>query len=72
MGFGEDATHTVGKDKFHGMETEPVIFPLLHPSSICRDSLADRYTETDHYGLRFWVKVMYGFKAYSMDCEIFS
>ena len=64
MGFGEDATHTVGKDKFHGMETKPVIFPLLHPSSIYRDTLADRYTETDHYGLRFWVKVMYGLMGF--------
>jgi len=63
IGFGEDATHTVRKDKFHGMETEPVIFPLFHPPSVSRDSVADRYTETDHHGLRFPVNVMYQFKS---------
>ncbi len=64
IGFGEDATHTVGKDKFHGMQAESVDFPLLHPSSVSRDSLADRYTEADHYGLRgLRVKAAYGLKG---------
>jgi hypothetical protein len=63
IGFGDDATHTVGKDKYYGLETGPVIFPLFHPPSVSRDSLADRYTETNHYGIRFPANMIYRFKS---------
>jgi len=63
IGFGEDATHTVRRDKFHPMEAEPVIFPLSHPPSVSRDSLADRYTENYHYGLTFRMNLFYQLKG---------
>jgi hypothetical protein len=63
IGFGEDATHTVRGNKFHHMETDSIIFPLSHPPSIFRDSLADRYTETHHHGLTFPVNLFFRFKG---------
>lgn len=65
IGFGEDATHTVKRSKFHLMETEPVIFPLSHPPSVSRDPMADRYTETHHHGLTFPMSLFYRFKGLS-------
>jgi len=31
VGFGEDATHTTGRNDNHGLAMEPVEFPLRHP-----------------------------------------
>ena len=45
IGFGKGAVHTVVKDKFAEIETEPMNNPILHPTYILRDSKADRVVE---------------------------
>lgn len=49
IGFDTNATHTMGRNKFSNMKTEPIRFPLSHPPSVVRDSAADGYTEKYHY-----------------------
>src|SRR5262245_2534196 len=44
IGFGRDATHTVGGGKFANMITDAMSFPLTHPPIQVRDSKADRST----------------------------
>jgi hypothetical protein len=63
IGFDEEATHTVRRNKFHPMGTEPAILPLSHPPSIVRDASADRYTETHHHGITFPGNLFYRFKG---------
>lgn len=49
IGFGINSTHTNGQSKFANMPVEPIAFPLLHPSYILRDAMADAYTENDQF-----------------------
>lgn len=51
IGFGPNSTHTTGESKFSNMQIEPVNFPLVHPSFILRDELADIFTENNHYNI---------------------
>ena len=47
IGFGEDATHTfdpVAQGEIQGL------YPLKHPSFLCRDHAADKYTFLHHFG----------------------
>ena len=41
IGFGTDAVHTVGKNKHIDLKTEPMLFPIFHPSYVIYDSKAD-------------------------------
>lgn len=52
VGFGEDATHTIGK----GVDTtiDNGIDPHQHPSFILRDSSADRYTFDEKFGGKWY------------------
>lgn len=45
IGFGPDALHTKEKTKVLEMTTEPMMFPISHPTYILRDSIADSMTE---------------------------
>jgi len=45
IGFGEDATHTTGKNRTTANGTVPLTFPLSHPPYMLRDSMADMLTE---------------------------
>jgi hypothetical protein len=49
IGYGSDATHTMGQSRFNNMKTAAMQFPLSHPPFILRDSAADEYTEKYHY-----------------------
>ncbi len=49
IGFGVDSTHTKCVNPFAGQPTEPVPFPLVHPSHVGRDAAADRLTEARVY-----------------------
>jgi hypothetical protein len=52
VGFGQDATHTIGKavDTFIGVGIDPNI----HPPFILRSCLADRYTFDNHFGGKWY------------------
>lgn len=45
IGFGMKAEHTKVKNKFAEMETESMIYPILHPEHILSNSNADSYVE---------------------------
>lgn len=45
LGFGADATHTRGPNRFSACPTVPMRFPLCHPKTLVRDTEADAYTE---------------------------
>jgi hypothetical protein len=45
IGFGSNSTHTFRKSVYADMQTEPMQFPLSHPSFVIRDSLADTFTD---------------------------
>ncbi|MBT9168466.1 MAG: hypothetical protein DDT22_00506 [candidate division WS2 bacterium] len=55
IGFGPNSTHTTEESEFSNMQIEPVNFPvnfpLVHPSFILRDGLADIFTENNHYNI---------------------
>lgn len=45
-GFGRDASHTTNTNsKFAYLLTQPMIFPLVHPTTIAVDAEADAFTE---------------------------
>ena len=41
IGFGADATHTVQASPFENLPSQPMAFPLAHPSHMVRDFFAD-------------------------------
>ena len=45
IGFDPESLHTTEKNKFSNMKTDPITFPISHPSYILRDSAADNITE---------------------------
>jgi len=49
LGFGADATHTKAACRLAELPTEPIGFPLRHPSRIERDVPADRATEKEQH-----------------------
>jgi hypothetical protein len=48
IGFHAGATHTAAENQFSAMSTEPMQFPLDHPSFVIRDRLADDFTHRTH------------------------
>lgn len=44
-GYGEDATHFKGKTILHDVENKEMNFPLVHQPYICRDVLAEAFSE---------------------------
>jgi hypothetical protein len=53
IGYNINPTHTAGKSRLSNMATEPMKFPLVHPPFMMRDAVADRYTEEEHYSMRY-------------------
>jgi hypothetical protein len=49
IGFGIDATHTMGKSELANIATESMGFPLQHPSFILRDMQADELTRKGQF-----------------------
>jgi hypothetical protein len=45
IGFGKDSTHTNQGSIFSNLPTQDILFPIVHPPYIIRDSLADDYTQ---------------------------
>ena len=58
IGFGSEAVHTTEKNELAGMETEPMKFPISHPSYILRDSVADFITEKNNLSGRKLLKIV--------------
>jgi len=53
IGFGEQATHTKKADgEAAYCSSEPMSFPLDHPSTVVRSYEADRFTAKHHFGIR--------------------
>ena len=50
IGFGEEATHTMSKSRLANMPVEVMTFPLQHPPYMIRDTLADEFTQKNHFG----------------------
>ena len=52
IGFGENATHTKGHNsRSADFSASGIQLPLSHPAYVIRDAIADRYTDTNHFGL---------------------
>jgi hypothetical protein len=49
IGYNADATHTTKDSPFANQASKPVIFPLLHPSFVLRNTKADRFTDRIMY-----------------------
>ena len=66
IGFGINSTHTRETNIFAEMNIEPVDFPLLHPSLIIRDSIADDFTEKNNFsGKSFIIRLSESFNNIS-------
>lgn len=64
IGFGPDATHTIGASALAGRATFPIDFPLKHPVTMIRDTQADWITQKYHYDpLPFWKKITGKFRS---------
>jgi hypothetical protein len=50
IGFGKDATHTIGESSFANMETQD-IGTILHPKNIKADKKVDRYSSEKVFGI---------------------
>jgi hypothetical protein len=53
MGFGIDATHTRRRSRSSTVPAQSLEFPLHHPPYVIRDSHADRFTQSNHFGTGF-------------------
>lgn len=51
IGFGPEATHTTGYTVGADSPTQPVAFPLRHPSAVVRDAALDDYIQHIYYRL---------------------
>lgn len=51
IGFGADATHTVGPDWRSTLDVRPMSFPLRHPERIEREPAVDRWADRHVYGI---------------------
>jgi hypothetical protein len=58
IGFGANATHTVGISDYANMRTTPMIFPLSYPSSVHIDKEADQYTAKSMFQTPLWVTII--------------
>ena len=58
IGFGSEALHTKGRNKFADMETETLDFTILHPPYILRDSVADSITENTMFSVSLMLRVI--------------
>jgi len=64
IGFGPEATHTVGISELANMSVQSLGFPLRHPVTMIRDTHADRITQKYHYDpLPFWKKITGKFRS---------
>lgn len=52
IGFGEDATHTSGHNRWGSMPLESLDFPLIKPGKVERDIFRDRLTDLNVVGTR--------------------
>lgn len=57
IGFGTDATHTSKINRFANMKTQLISFPLRHPSFIIQNTIADQFTQLDHFDMTFFYKL---------------
>ncbi len=57
IGFGENATHTRGKNRTTANITTPLAFPLSHPPYMFRDSMADMLTEDNVFSLPLYKEI---------------
>lgn len=64
IGFGADATHTVGKSIFSKMKTKRLDFPIRHPDIISADKLADAYSSKYIFTRSYIVRTMRKIKAF--------
>ena len=53
IGFGADATHDKNESPLSNMAVSEMVFPLIHPDSTIRDSIADAYTEAMQFRSTF-------------------
>jgi hypothetical protein len=62
IGFGPGASHTPAHDPYANDPLESIAFPLDHPSSVVRNSRADRFTERLEYTERFLTRLRRGLR----------
>lgn len=63
IGFGVNATHTVGISEFSNLQVQKMNFPLAHPVGLIRNLKADAYTHDKCYGVPLWRRVMARIRA---------
>jgi len=64
IGFGQDATHTIGSSIYSEMRCEPISFPLLHPRIFLAFKEADDYTTKNMLPSNFLKRVFTKLKSY--------
>lgn len=57
IGFGSDATHTVRASHLANIPTNPLRFPLNHPSELIKNSKADEFTRNNWFMRPLWKKI---------------
>jgi hypothetical protein len=58
IGFGSNATHTVGESEMANMPSVSMDFPLKHPIGIFQNRTADRYAEDRSTGQAKWKRIV--------------
>ncbi len=49
IGFNAEATHTRAGNRLANLPTQPLAFPLRHPTFVIRDAQADAFTQRDQF-----------------------
>jgi hypothetical protein len=59
IGFGANATHTVGGSRLAELTVEAMQFPLIHPVGMMRNSRADRFSDRNVVRPTLWRRAAY-------------
>lgn len=54
IGFGENATHTIDANELASLPLVPMVFPLIHPIGVFRNTQADCFSENSLYRTSLW------------------
>lgn len=57
IGFGADATHTVGDSNVANLPVDKIIFPMKHPIGVFRNIQADLFTFQQNFNMTLYKKI---------------
>ena len=64
IGFGADATHTVGDSNVANLPVDKIIFPMKHPVGVFRNLQADLFTFQQSFNMTLYKKIFSKLSSY--------